>query len=172
MGSCLSKSSNVEPSVPVPTMTARPPQPPSIPNGTTSTPPTPPRKPSTPMTRSERTRAQSQVEGTGFSRRRHDNGRDYYPPPSSHPGGDVFTSQHPDRQELRRRGSSSSGKGHTHTERNRSMSDAAALRSAPSRRNRTASTGRQGGRSRFPFALQSLLPNDFRYAFRRYPIRL
>jgi hypothetical protein len=83
MGLCMSKSSNIEPSVPVPTPKARPPQPPSIPDGTTSTAPP---KPSTPMTRSERTRAQSQVEGTAFSKRRHDNGRDYYPPPSSHPG--------------------------------------------------------------------------------------
>jgi hypothetical protein len=168
MGLCMSKDrSNIEPSVPTPKAQPPPqrPQPPPIPDGTTST---PPRKPSTPMTRSERTRAQSQVEGTAFSQRRHDNGRDYYPPPSS--GGGVFTSQHPDRQELRRRGSSSSGKGHT--ERNRSMSDAAALRSAPSRRHRTASTGRQGGRSRFLFALQSLLPNDFRYVFGHYPIKL
>ena len=92
MGLCLSKGrSNIEPSVPVPTPTARPraPQPQSIPDGTISTRSrkrsTPQREPSTPMTQSERTRAQTQAVGTGFSQRRHDNGRDYYPPPSSHP---------------------------------------------------------------------------------------
>jgi hypothetical protein len=94
--------------------------------------------------------------------------------------GDVFTSQHSDRQVVHSRQYPSGGTGRM--QRNRSISmDPTALQSAPSqlssRRNRTASTatgqitaGRQGGRSRFPFALQSLLPNDFRYGVGVCPI--
>jgi hypothetical protein len=107
--------------------------------------------------------------------------------------GDAFISEFPDRQEIPSHQSSS---GETASmQRSRSVSmDVTALKGAPShpsaRRNRTASSavqgsghqrvaakslsaassqtaaGRQGGRSRFPFALQSLLPNDFRYAVR------
>jgi hypothetical protein len=114
-----------------------------------------------------------------------------HPPPSSE--GDVFISQHPDRLEMRSRQYPSGGAAPMQRTRSVSM-DVTALKGAPStssgRRNRTTSTAvqgnghqrvrtksissatsqtlaeRQGGRSHFPFALQSLLPNDFRYAVR------
>jgi hypothetical protein len=98
-----------------------------------------------PGSASARTIARSQ--SATLSQRRHDDGGDY-PPPSS--GDDVFISQHPDRQEMRSRQYPSDG-----------------LSSATSQ----IPAGRQGGRSRFPFALQSLLPNDFRFAVGRCPIR-
>ena len=177
MGSLCSKPSTV-PSVQTPE-NIQPSQPISTPNRTTSTPPS---RPGTP--KNTRTRALSQSAALS-QRNHHDDGMDY-PPPLS--GCDVFTSQHPDRRSRK----SSSG-GTSPVERTRSVS--MDLRRAPSqssvRRNRTASTatavydghrrvttksmssatgqtpaGRQGGRSRFPFALQSLLPNDFRYAGR------
>ena len=178
---CSNSKPKVEPSVPAPEKPQSSQQTPK-PGGTTSTPP-----PGPGSTKSARARAQSHG-----APRRHDNGRDS-PPPSF--GGDVFISQHPDRQEMASRQYPSGGA--VPMQRNRSMSmDVAALKGAPShssgRRNRTTSTavqgssgghqrvgtksmsaatsqtpaGRQGGRSRFPFALQSLLPNDFRYAVR------
>jgi hypothetical protein len=160
MGCLFSKSQTVA-SVPTPEMPQST-QPTSIPDGTTST-PSP--RPGTPTSARPRPRAQ-----TGLSQRRRNDGRDY--PPSS--GGDVFTAQHPDRQEMRSHQYPSGGTGHMQRTRSVSM-DVTALQGVPSqsssRRDRTASTatgqitaGRQGGRSRFPFALQSLLPNDFRYA--------
>ena len=160
MGSLCSKTDTV-PSVPTPEKTQSP-QTTSIPHGTTSTP-----SPKHGTSMSARARAQSQ--GAALSQRRHDDGRDY-PPPSSE--SDVFTSQYPARPEMPSPQYPSGGTGRMQRNRSVSMMDATALQSAPSsRRNRTASTatgqttaGRQGGRSRFPFALQSLLPNDFRYA--------
>src|SRR6267154_2362175 len=118
-----------------------------------------------------------------------------YPPPSS--GGDLFTSQHPDRQEMRSDQYPSGGTGRIQRTRAVSM-HVSALLSAPShlsrRLNRTASpaihsgghqhvgtqpvsttgqipAGRWGGRSRFPLALQGLLPCDFRYAVRPRSMR-
>jgi hypothetical protein len=164
MGTCLSKRrTNIEPSVPSPEKTQSS-QPTSTPDRTTSA-----SSPRADTVKSARVRAQSQ--GGALSQRRHDDGRDH-PPPSS--GDDVFTSQHLDHQEMNSRQPPSGVTGRM--PRNRSVSmDVTASQSAPlqspSRRSRTASTatgqstgGRQGGRSRFPFALQSLLPNDFRYA--------
>jgi hypothetical protein len=177
MGNCCSSSdtdqdTDSEPTVPTPEKTQSPqePQPTSIPDRTTSIPSPRPSK-----AISVRARAQSQ--GAALSRRHHDDDRDY-PPPSS--GGDVFTSQHPDRQEMRSRQHPSGGTGRMQRTRAVSMDVVTNLLSAPPHlsrlRNRTASmtsqitAGRQGGRSRFPFALQSLLPNDFKYAVRRCPI--
>jgi hypothetical protein len=166
MGNCCS-SSDFDTSAPTQEKT---PQPASTPDGTTSTP-----SPRTGTAMSARMRAQS--HGAALSQRRHDDGRDY-PPPSS--GGDVFTSQYPDREDMRSRQNPPGGTGRMQRTRSVSM-DVTALQGAPlqssSRRNRTASSatgqsaaGRQGARSRFPFALQSLLPNDFRYAVGRCPI--
>jgi hypothetical protein len=184
---CTGSKPKVEESVPAP-VKPQPSQQTSIPGGTTSTPP-----PGPGTTKGARGRAQSQ--GTALSQRRHDNGRDYLPPSS---GGDVFISKFPDRQEMPSRQYPSGGA--VPMQRNRSMSmDVTALKGAPShssvRRDRTTSTavqgsghqrvgtksmsaatsqtpaGRQGGRSRFPFALQSLLPNDFRYAVRPSSLR-
>jgi hypothetical protein len=173
---CLSSKPSVLPSTPTPEkiQSPQPSQPIPIPDGRPSTPPpkpgtkmrararaqshaasTPSPKPGTKM--SARARAQSHA---ALPRRRHDGGGDY-PPPSS--GGDVFTSQHPDRHEMRSRINPSGGSGRV--QRTRAVSMETALQSASSHlsriRNRTVSTGR---RSRFPFALQSLLPSDFRYA--------
>jgi hypothetical protein len=163
MGCLFSKSKTV-PSVPTPEK----PQSlqPAIPDGTTWIPSPRPG-----------TATSARAQGAAFSQRRRDDGRDY-PPPSS--GVDVFTSQHPDRQEMHSRQYPSGGTGRMQRTRSVSM-DVTALQGAPSqsssRRNRTTTTatgqitaGRQGARSRFPFALQSLLPNDFRYAFGRCPI--
>jgi hypothetical protein len=165
MGSLCSKTDTV-PSVPTPEKTQSP-QPTSIPHGTTSTP-----SPKHGTSMSARERAKYHA---ALPQRRHDNGRDY-PPPSSE--SDVFTSQHPARPEMPSRQYPSGGTDRMQRNRSVSMMDATASQSAPSsRRNRAASTatgqmtaGRQGGRSRFPFALQSLLPNDFRYAVGRCPI--
>jgi len=185
MGICCSKS-DIEPSVPTPAEKTQSAQPISIPDGTTSTPSA---RPGTTM--SALVRAQSQ--GSTLSRGRHDDGRDC-PPRLSR--GDVLTSQHPDRQEMRSRQYPSDGTGPM--QRTKFMSiDVTALQSALShsyrRMNKTAppavhgsghqcvgtqsvsslssatsriTAGRRGGRPRFPFALQSLLPNDFRYAVR------
>jgi hypothetical protein len=166
MGCLFSKSKTV-PSVPTPEKPQSP-QPAAIPNGTTSIP-----SPRPGTATSARARAQE----TALSQRRRDDGRDHPPPPS---GVDVFTSQHPDHHEMRSRQYPSGGTGRMQRTRSVSM-DVTALQGAPSqsssRRNRTTTTatgqitaGRQGARSRFPFALQSLLPNDFRYAFGRCPI--
>src|SRR6267154_2938701 len=170
---CLSSKPNTVPSVPTPER-PQPPQPQpqpreptSIPRGTTST---PPQRHGT--STSERPRAKSQSAAS--TPRRHIDGGDY-PPPSSE--GDVFTSQHPDRPEMPSRQYPSRETGRTRRNRSVSMVNPTALPSTPlqsfSRRKRTASTargqltaGRQGGRSRFPFSLQSLLANDFRYAVR------
>jgi hypothetical protein len=177
MGICCSRS-DFELSVPTPEKT-RSPQPASIPDGTTST--LSPR-PGTAM--SARALAHA-----AFSQRRHDDG-----------WGDLFTSQRPDRQEVRSRQYPSGRMSPLRWIRSVSM-DVTALQSAPShlsrRRNRTASTaghgdghrrvgiqsmsglssatgqitaGRQRGRRRFPSTLQSLLSNDFRYAVGRCPI--
>jgi hypothetical protein len=165
MGCLFSKSKTV-PSVPTPEKPQSP-QPTPIPDRTTST--QSPRS-GTP-TSARRPRAQ-----TGLSQRRRNDGR-HYPPPSS--GGDVFTAQHPDRQEMRSHQHPPGGTGHMQRTRSVSM-DVTALQGAPSqsssRRNRTASTatgqitaGRQGGRPRFPSTLRSLLSNDFRYAVGRCP---
>jgi hypothetical protein len=182
MGNCFS-SSNIEPSGPTPEKTQSA-QPTSIPDGTTSTP-----SPRPDMAMSARARAQAQ--GDILSQGRHDDGS---PPPS--PRGDVFTSQHPDRQEMRSRPYPSGGTGPMQRTRSVPMGVTVSP-SAPShwsrRTNMSASpvvhgsghqrvgtqpmsslssaasqitAGRRGGQSRFPFALQSLLPNDFRYAVR------
>jgi hypothetical protein len=170
MGICCSKSHTV-PAVPTPEKPQSP-QPTSIPDITTSTPSPRPGK-----AISVRARARAQSQGAALSHRRHDDGRDY-PLPSS--GGDVFAPQHPDRQDMRSRQYSSGGTGRMQRTRAVSMDVVTNLLSASPHlsrlRNRTASmtsqitAGRQGGRSRFPFALQSLLPNDFKYAVRRCPI--
>jgi len=174
MGNCCG-SVNTEPSVSTPEKT----QPTS--DGTTST--------SSPMPRA---RAQSQSVS---SQRHHGDGRGYAPPSSR---DDAFTSHHPDRQEMHLRQNLSGGMAPMERTRSKSM-HATAFQGAPSpsssRRNRTTSTAvhgsghrrvgtqsmsglssatgqiRQGGRSRFPFALQSLLPNDFRYAVGRCLLR-
>ena len=138
------------------------PPPSSKPDGTTSTPSPGPGK-----EMKARTRAKS--DAAGLSHRPRRDGKDY-PPLSS--GGDVFTLQHPDRREMpsRQNSSDETGRG----PRTRSVSMDASLQSF-SRRIRTASlvTGQitaGRGRSRFPFSLQTLLPNDFRYAVGRCPI--
>jgi hypothetical protein len=173
MGICGSKSTiDIEPSVPTPPEKAQlgqSLQPTSKPDGTTRTPtrtPTPSSRPGTSMSARERAKSHA-----ALPQRHHDDGRDY-PPPSSE--SDVFTSQYPARPEMPSRQYPSGGTDRMQRNRSVSMMDATASQSAPSsRRNRTASTataGRQGGRSRFPFALQSLLPNDFRYAVGHCPI--
>ena len=178
MGICCSKS-DFEPSVPTPEKTQSP-QPTSIPDGTTSTPSA---RPGTAMS----ARARAQAQGATLS-------QDGSPPPS--PRGDVFTSRHPDRQEMRSRQYPSGGTGRMQRTRSVPMGVTVSP-SAPSdwsrRTNMSASpvvhgsghqrvgtqpmsslssaasqitAGRREGQSRFPFALQSLLPNDFRYAVR------
>jgi len=138
-----------------------------------------------------RAHAQSQ-DAASLHHRRHGGTNDL--PSSSE--GDVSTSQHLDRQEMRLRQFPSGGTGPMQWTRSVSM-DVTAFQSAPSpsssRRNGTASTtvygsghrrvgtqsmtglppatiqitaGRQRGRPRFHSALQSLLPNNFRYAVR------
>ncbi|KAI0276095.1 hypothetical protein BGY98DRAFT_987929 [Russula aff. rugulosa BPL654] len=156
---CLASKPKVEPSVPAPEKPQSSQQTP-LPGGTTSTPP-----PGPGSTKGARARAQSHG-----APRRHNN----------------------DRQEMASRQYPSGGAVPMQRNRSMSM-DVTALKGAPShssgRRNRTTSTavqgssgghqrvgtksmsaatsqtpaGRQGGRSRFPFALQSLLPNDFRF---------
>ena len=179
MGICCSRS-DFELSVPTDTPEkTRSPQPTSKPDGTTST---PSHRPGTAM--SARSLAHA-----AFSHRRHDDGR-----------GDLFTSQHPDRQEMCSRQYPSGRISPLQWIRSVSM-DVTALQSAPShlsrRRNRTASTaehgnghrragiqsmsglssatgqitaGRQRGRPRFQSTLQSVLSNDFRYVVGRCPI--
>jgi hypothetical protein len=165
-------------------------------------------------------RACAPSQGAEWLQRPHNDGKDY-PPPL--PGGYVFTSQHPDRQEKLSRQYSFRRSGRMQRNRFESV-DLTALRIAPShlslrrtwsapvalrranlcapshsssRRNSTVSmtvhrggrrrdrtktisrrssatsqiqaetrTERRGSRSRLPFALQGLLPNDFRYAVR------
>ena len=173
MGNCRSKPHIVTSAVPT---QENPRQ--SIPGRTISTPP-----PGTSTANRARVRTQSQ--GSALSERRHRDGRDY-PPPSS--GGNVFILQFPDRQETPSRQFPSGGEAPVDRTRSLSMG-ATASKGAPShpspRRSRATSTSVQGsghqrvrstssatsqtstrrqGRSRVPFALQILLPNDFRYA--------
>jgi hypothetical protein len=186
MGICCSRS-DFELSVPTPEKIQSS-QPTSKPNGTTSTPSS---RPGTEISGHERARVRAQSQGAALSQRRHDDGRDY-PPLSS--GGDIFTLQHPDRQEMPSRQCLSGGT--SCMQRTRPVSEhVTALLRAPShlsrRLNRSAfpaihssghqhvdtqpmsnpssttsqiPAGRRGSRSRFPSALQSLLPNGFRYA--------
>jgi hypothetical protein len=187
MGNCF--SSKTEPSVPTPEKTQSP-QAASIPDGTTST---PSHRPGTAT--SARPRAQSKG-----AQRRHDDGGDNSPP-WGNVFGTLFTSQYLDHQEMSR-SDPSSGTGRIERPRHVSMNAAAqsAPSQSSSPRNRAASTvaghgigrqrvatksmsgmssatgqiaaGRQGGRSRLPSTLQSLLHNDFRYAVGHSPVSL
>ncbi len=139
------------------------------------------------------TRARVQSQNAASSQRRHrDDGEDHLLLSSR---VDVFTSQNTDRQEMRSPQYPSSETGSTQRARSVSMGIAlqGAPSRSSSRRNRAVSTtlhgnghqrtstksmsgvssatsqmppGRQGVRPRFPSALQSLLPNDFRYTVR------
>ena len=163
---CLSSKPNTVPSVP--TEQAQPSQPQPRPREPTSIPRVITSTPSPRHDTVGSARACAPSQGAVLSQRPHDDGRDY-PPPSS--GGDLLTSQYPDRQEMPSRPHPSGSTSRMQRTRSVPMDvSAPPSSSAPSRMSRqkncsaSLTAGRQGDRSRFPFALQSLLPNDFRYA--------